>query len=298
MRKAVQIALLFFGLTVILPLAMQAAFAVPGKPAAFVNDFAGVLSQEEKVILENKISAFRATSTIEIAVAIVPSLGGEAIEQAARKIFDSWGIGGDKSDNGVLIVVATAERQARIEVGYGLEGTLTDLQSSWIIKNDMAPYFKDGKYYAGLDVATDRIISAVRGEAAVPSDRSSDSGGSFSGAASAIFFFGIFLLQIFAAILGRSKSWWLGGVLGAALGIIIGFFSASLALGIVLFIFLGVFGLFFDYIVSKNYDKWKSGGGKGPWIGGFGGGGGGSNGGGFGGFGGGRSGGGGASGGF
>lgn len=292
----------------------EAYFVLPSaKPSGFVNDFAGVLSPEQKLALESKLAAFNATTTIEIAIVTVKSLGGDTVEQAAREIFDSWGIGKTKQDNGVLVLVSAGttpeDRRIRIEPGYGLEGALTDIQSSQIIQNDMAPAFKEGRYYDGFSAGVDSIIAAVRGETGTPSG--GVPGGIYNNIAELVFSFGwffpilfIFLVRGIAIFLGKTKSWWLGGVLGAVFGGGIGFFAGSLATGITAAIFTGLFGLLFDYGVSKSYDKWKSGGGRGggPWIGGggFGGGshGGGFGGGGFGGFGGGRSGGGGASGGF
>lgn len=305
MRRLAPIAFaVFISASLAVPLFAEAYFVIPGAPTGFVNDFAGVLSAVQKLALESKLEAFNATTTIEIAVVTVKNLGGDTIETAARQIFDTWKIGKTKQDNGVLVLLAMEEKRIRIEPGYGLEGVLTDIQSSQIIQNDIAPAFKDGKYYDGFNAGVDDIIAAVRGEATAPSGSAApyaESGTSnlLAGAGPFIFMAIIFFFQIMASILGRTKSWWLGGVLGGIFGIGIGFFSVSLVGGIFAVVILGGLGLLFDYVVSKNYDKWKSGGGRGggPWIGG-GGFGGGSHGGGFGGFGGGRSGGGGASGGF
>jgi len=290
------------------PFLSRAYFVIPGQPTGFVNDFAGILSLDQKTALESKLEAFNATTTIEIAIVIVKNLGGDTIETAARQIFDSWKIGKAKQDNGVLVLVSTEAvggvRPIRIEPGYGLEGALTDIQSKQIIDNDMVPAFKAGRYYDGFNAGVDGIISAVRGEAGAPPE------GPVNTIADFMFSFGwlfplafIFIVRALAVFLGKTKSWWLGGVLGAVFGGIIGILNASLLIGAILFIFFGLFGLLIDYGASKSYDKWKSGGGRGPWLGGGGGFGGGSHGGGFGGggfggFGGGRSGGGGASGGF
>jgi uncharacterized protein len=151
MRKAlIAFAALGFA-AVLMPSFTRAAFAVPGRPAGFVNDFANVLQPAERTSLEGKLSAFNASTTIEIAVVTVPSLGGDEIAHASIQIFDAWKIGKAKKDNGVLVLVAPSEHQAWITTGYGLEGALTDLQSSWIVKNVMVPQFKNGNYYAGLN---------------------------------------------------------------------------------------------------------------------------------------------------
>jgi uncharacterized protein len=277
-----------------MPSFTRAAFAVPGRPAGFVNDFANVLQPAERTSLEGKLSAFNASTTIEIAVVTVPSLGGDEIAHASIQIFDAWKIGKAKKDNGVLVLVAPSEHQAWITTGYGLEGALTDLQSSWIVKNVMVPQFKNGNYYAGLNDGVDAIMAAVEGEATIPSDDASKGSAGNWGNFIWLIFFGILSLgRIFAIFLGRTKSWWMGGVLGALGGLVVLLFS-SIGAGIAAIVGFALLGLLFDYLVSKSYDRWKDRGGRGggPWMGGFGGGGG-SGGGGFGGFGGGRSGGGG-----
>ena len=284
------------------PRVSLAAFVVPEKPAGFVSDFAGMMSAEEVSALESKLSAFNATTTIEIAVVTIKSLDGDTIENAAQKIFDTWKIGKAKADNGALVLVSLEDRKARVQTGYGLEGALTDIQSSQIINEDIVPAFRAEKYYEGLSLAVDDIILAVKGEA-----RFSENGDNFkdswilrllfSNGGWIFLFVPLLILRILAISLGRTKSWWLGGVLGAAGGGILGLIFGSLISAIAAVVFLTPLGLLFDYVASKGYEKWKAGGGKGPWLGGGGGFGGGSHGGGgFGGFGGGSSGGGGASG--
>jgi uncharacterized protein len=289
------------------PRASLAAFVVPEKPAGFVSDFAGMMSSEEVSALETKLADFNATTTIEIAVVTVKSLNGDTIENAAQKIFDIWKIGKAKVDNGALVLVSLEDRKARIQTGYGLEGALTDIQSSQIINEDIVPAFKEGKYYEGLNSAADDIILAVNGEARFPENgmRSGDTWIMkvlFSNGGWVFIFLPILILRILAIFLGRTKSWWLGGVLGGLLGLLLWIWIGGAVWRILSIIFLGGFGAFFDFLVSKSYKTWKDGGGKGPWLGGGGGfggfGGGGHGGGGFGGCGGGRSGGGGAGGGW
>lgn len=307
MRKTVKLTAIFFlAVAVFSPLISWAAFTVPEKPASFVSDFAGMMSLGEKAELESKLAGFNSSTTIEIAVVTVASLEGDTIENAAQKIFDSWKIGKAKADNGALILVSRDDRKIRIQTGYGLEGALTDLQSSDIIQNDITPAFKDGRYYDGLNLAVDDVMSAVSGEAKTPSGNSAQylNGGNswitkllFSNLGWLFLFVPIMVLRLLAILLGRTKSWWLGGVIGMVIGGGAGFIFGTLGVAIIFGIFFGLFGTLFDFIASKSYDQWKSRGGHGPWIGG-GGFGGGSHGGGFGGFGGGRSGGGGSSGGW
>ncbi len=267
-----------------------------GQPNGFVNDYAGIISPTAKQELENTLATFQKDTTNEIAVVTIKSLQGDTIENFAVKLFEDWKIGKQDKDNGILILIAEQDRKMRIEVGYGLEGSLTDAQSYWIIKNLMTPAFKNGDYSGGISSAVDKIILAVRGESDIPSQSTGDEQDTkldleslFEFAIYIVFFVFVWL----ASILARSKSFWLGGVIGAVIGIVL-IFVFSWIVGLISIIILTPLGLVFDYIVSKNYQKRKAAGKKPSWWagGGFGG----RSGGGFGGFGGGSSGGGGASG--
>ena len=276
------------------------AFDISYKPSGFVNDFANVLSVDTKSELENDLKSFQASTTNEIVVAIVPNMSGRYIEEYANKMFREWGIGSKQNNNGVLLLVSLEEHKDRIEVGYGLEGALTDLQSNQIL-NEVNSYLKQSDYDNAVRVGVESIKLAAQGEyKAKDIDVSKNIFSSISPDAfmGAIFFFFFFVIPWMAAILGRSKSWWLGGVIGFILALILFFFLIK-----TLFVFLlTIIGLVFDYLVSKNYDKAKSLGSSPSWWaggrhmgGGFGGGYSGSSGSSFGGFGGGSSGGGGSS---
>lgn len=262
-----------------------------GKPTGFVNDFANVLTNEQRQNLEIKLSESAKNSSNEISVVIIKSLKDDTVENFAVQLFKDLGIGKKGKDNGVLIFVAIDDRQMRIEVGYGLEGSLTDAQSYWIINQVMKPAFKSNDYYLGINGAVDKIIGATKGEYIPSSKQSKKTTHNFE----FIFYVVVFGFIWLSSILGRSKSWWLGGIIGFVVGVIIGLFKGFLYFGIVSIVILVPIGLLFDYIVSKNYQKskitaiW-------PWWFGGGGFGGGRGGGGFGGFGGGGSGGGGSSG--
>lgn len=277
-------------IALLLPMTV-AAYVSPGKPTGFVNDFAGVLSATEKQNLEVKLQSLRDATSAEVAVATVVSLGDETIETYATKLFAEWGLGGEKKDTGILILVVPTERQMRIEVGYGLEGPVTDLQADTIMRTVMAPAFREGKYGEGIRGAVDALGAIITGSP--EAEKYSKPATSSSGINME---WGLFLLvilfNVFGRLLGATKSWWLGGVIGAIIGTIIAFFVGFVYTGIVWIIVLTVLGLIFDYFVSKHPPGSGHDGGFWPMF--FGGGGGGH--GGFGGFGGGMSGGGGASG--
>lgn len=271
------------------------AFDIPSKPQSFVNDYTNTLSTGDKLSLETKIYNFEKQTTNEIAVVIIPSLDGDTVENVAQNIFTKWGIGKKEKNNGVLILVAMAEHRTRIHTGYGVEGDLTDIGTSYIQSEVMTPAFRENNYYLGLDGAVDKIIEALGGNNIVPEGYS---GTEKSKGISFEFIVFIFIaLQWIVAILGRSKSWWGGGVLGALIGAGVWLFgSLSIISSGLLFLFLIIFGLGLDFFVSRKYQAVKNAGGHFPWWIGGGGFGGGKSGGGFGGFGGGMSGGGGSSG--
>jgi len=269
------------------------AYYNPGTPTGFVNDYAGMMGGADKQNLETKLVNFEKETSNEISVVTIKSLDGDTIENFAVKLFEDWKIGKAKNDNGILLLISKEDRKMRIEVGYGLEGALTDAQSFWIIDGIMKPAFREEKYYQGIDQAVDKIMAATQGEY-IP--ESQPAKGLSSKAWENIFWIGLFAIMWIASILGRSKSWWAGGVIGGIIGIIIGVIKGFVIFGLVSIAVLIPFGLLFDFIVSKNYAKHKASGTIPWWIGGGRGGSGGFGGGGFGGFGGGSSGGGGASG--
>ncbi|MEK7175873.1 MAG: TPM domain-containing protein, partial [Patescibacteria group bacterium] len=184
--------------------------------------------------------------------------------------------------NGLLLLIAKDDREMRIEVGYGLEPVITDIESAHIIRDVLAPAFQQEKYDEGVTAAIERVMADI--SSGTPQDVAPVRSG-FDWLGNIYIYF--FLLIYLTSILSRSKSWWAGGIIGAVLGFI---FS-----GFVAVIILAGVGFLFDYLVSKNYQKHIGRGTRPPWF--IGGGGlGGGRGGGFGGFGGGMSGGGGASG--
>ncbi|HEX9167701.1 MAG TPA: YgcG family protein [Roseiarcus sp.] len=131
-----------------------------------VVDQAKILSPVTAADLESKLAALEQKSGIQLVVATVPSLGGEEIEPYANELFRAWKLGEAKKNNGALLLIAPNERRMRIEVGYGLEGTLTDAVSSIIISNAIAPRFKAGDFNGGVSRGVDDIITALTTDSA------------------------------------------------------------------------------------------------------------------------------------
>ncbi len=142
------------------------AFAAPNFPplTGRVVDGAGVISAEARVILENRLRDYEAQSGHQIAIATVPSLEGYDIRDYGNQLARKWALGQKGKDDGVLVLVAPSEHKVSIEVGYGLEGDLTDAISSIIIQHAMVPRFKAGDYPGGLYAGLADIEKVVGGQ--------------------------------------------------------------------------------------------------------------------------------------
>ncbi|MBX7041765.1 MAG: TPM domain-containing protein [Ignavibacteria bacterium] len=130
----------------------------------YVVDETGTLSNSQVNALASKLKQFEDQTTNQLVVYVIPSLDGESLEEVSMSIAEKNKMGRKDRDNGVLLLIVKNDRKIRIEVGYGLEGALTDALSSSIIRNEIAPNFKQGRFYEGINAGTDAIISATKGE--------------------------------------------------------------------------------------------------------------------------------------
>lgn len=133
------------------------------QPTGYLVDAANAVPDSDQQALEAELSAYAERSSHQLAVAVVRTTGGKSIEDYANDLFGRWGIGDAKRDDGVLLVVATSDRTLRIEVGRGLEGQLTDVQSADIIRNDMVPALRSGDV-TGAVRAGERKVRAALGD--------------------------------------------------------------------------------------------------------------------------------------
>ena len=148
-------------------LASFAAMAVNFPPlTGRVVDDANVMAPQARASLETKLKNLEDKSGIQLVVATVPSLEDQDIEPYANGLFRAWKLGEKQKNNGVLLLVAPHERKVRIEVGYGLEGTLTDAISKLIITNAIVPRFKANDYSGGIDRGVDDIIAVLTTDSA------------------------------------------------------------------------------------------------------------------------------------
>jgi len=132
---------------------------------ARVNDYAQVLTPQRAQALEAKLAAYEQRSGHQLALLTIESLQGDAIEPFAMRVVEQWKLGDAKRDDGLLLIVVPKERKLRIEVGYGLEGTVPDAIAARVIREIIAPAFQRGDYAGGIDSAFDALMRAASGEA-------------------------------------------------------------------------------------------------------------------------------------
>jgi uncharacterized protein len=140
----------------------------PMSPPRLVNDFAGILNSNQVRHLEQKLVDFDDSSSSQIVVLLVKSLNGLTKEEFADQVGEKWGVGQKGKNNGIVVLVkpkhGNESGQARISVGYGLEGVVPDAIAKRIVDHEMIPYFKTGDYFSGIDQAVTTLISLSMGE--------------------------------------------------------------------------------------------------------------------------------------
>jgi uncharacterized protein len=275
------------------------ALAVPELKGR-INDYAGLLSSATVRQLDAGLAQLETTDSTQIVVLTIPSLEGDSLEDFSIRVVEQWQIGQKGKDNGALLLVSKNDRRVRIEVGYGLEGKLTDLVSGRIIRNIIVPRFRMGNYDQGIIDGVAAMAGVVRGEFTAP-ETARRSRGHRGGSPGLV---GLLALLFFINMLGRLNRG-IGAAAGGVLAPIAGALFMNMGLlGILSLIPIGAAGGYLMGLMGGpvSFGRSMSGRHGGYWGGGFGGGGFGGfgGGGGFGGFsgGGGGFGGGGASGGW
>ncbi|HEX8251712.1 MAG TPA: TPM domain-containing protein [Thermoanaerobaculia bacterium] len=145
-----------------------AALDVPPAPTQWVTDRAGILGGTEADLLNRKLSDFEQQTGAQFIIYILPSLENESLEEFTARAAQRWGAGQKKYDNGLVLFVFVKEQRVRVEVGYGLEGSITDAVSSRVIREQIAPAFQQQQYATGLNLAANELMARIRkGEAPV-----------------------------------------------------------------------------------------------------------------------------------
>lgn len=253
------LALLFFS-----PLSAR-ALDVPALKGR-VNDYAGILSPATISQLETSLANFEAAESTQIVLLTIPSLEGDSLEAFSLRVAETWRPGQKKLDNGALLLIASQDRKLRIEVGYGLEGRLTDLSSGRIIRNIITPRFKEGNFDQGVIDGINAMMATVKGEFTPPAEQK---GRQRLGINPAGLF--IFLIIVIFSVLGRmlSRVPIVSAIVGAILAPAIGAFFLSA--GLFILVILAILGFIFGLIAARTGGS-GGGFGSGYYPGGFGGG--------------------------
>ncbi len=234
-----------------------------------VTDLTQTLSLDEQSQLEAKLMAFEQEKGSQIAVLIVPSTQPEDIAQYSIRVVDAWKLGRARQDDGVLILLAKNDHKMRIEVGYGLEGAIPDLTAKRIISEIMAPSFKQGDFYGGINNAVDKLIGLVSGEQLPAPASPAFNGKRFENMLPVLLFGALILGGILRAIFGNFFGGTLtGGAIGALTWVLGGGLLAAIVFAIVAF-FITLVGPSGLGQMGGGYGGGRSGGGG--WSGGGGG---------------------------
>ncbi len=242
------------------PLHAQGLVELP-RLEARVTDLTGTLTAEQQQSLEAKLAAFEARKGAQIALVMVPTTEPEDIAQFGIRLADANRVGREEQDDGVILIVAKEDREMRIEVGYGLEGALTDATSSRIINDTIAPLFKQGDYFGGINAGLDQIIRVVDGEPLPAPDQRWRRG---HGQNLPLLLIGaLFLGSVLRRAVGRAPAALLTGLgSGFVVWLITSLVSAAAVAGVVLFLFT----------IAGGGHWGRSFGSRGGWGGGLGGG--------------------------
>jgi uncharacterized protein len=142
-----------------------AAEVIPPKPAAYFNDYAGVVSTSTAHRLNQTLEDFEKSTSSQVVVAVFRKMQSDSsVEDYTRRVAEAWRVGQKQSNNGAVLFVFVQDHRMRIEVGYGLEGALPDALAKRIIEDEIAPRFKSGDYDGGLSAGVTAILQATRGE--------------------------------------------------------------------------------------------------------------------------------------
>jgi len=197
------------------PLA-QAQVPIP-KFEALVTDLTGTLTAAQQSALDEKLTAFQARKGAQVALLIIPTTEPEDIAQFGPRLAEAWKTGRKDIDDGAILIVAKDDRALRIEVQYGLEGTLTDATSNRIINDTIVPLFKQGDLYAGVNAGLDQMIKVIDGEALPAPDPQWNPGEGRRTPLLYLLFIGFMFLNNLRSVLGRGPVAILAGLAGGGI---------------------------------------------------------------------------------
>lgn len=232
----------FAGFVLLFALSGQAAqsnadeVAVPPL-AHHVTDLTSTLTAGQQAALESRLAQFEQQKGSQLAVLLIPTTQPESIEQYSIRVVDVWKLGRKKVDDGILIIVAKNDHKMRIEVGYGLEGVVPDVIAKRIVAEIMAPHFKQGDFFGGINAAVEQLIALISGEALPAPEAQSAGNGQWEGMLPLLLFGGLIVGGLLRAMLGNFLGGAInGGLIGAAVWILGGSLIAALALAFIAFV--------------------------------------------------------------
>jgi len=245
--------------------------------SARVTDLTDTLSPAERAALERKLEAFERRKGAQVAVLIVATTEPEAIEQYAIRVADEWKLGRAASDDGAILLVAKNDRAIRIEVGYGLEGALSDARSNRIIDEAIVPRFRAGDFAGGVNDGVDRMLAVIDGEELPAPERGWANEPRGIRAIEPLFPFALFAIPIVGGILRMIFGKLLGPLFTGGVLFAIGWL---LTRSVLLAIPLALIGVLFSALGGRRMRRMRGGGfggagrgwGGGSSSGGFGGG--------------------------
>lgn len=220
-----------------------------------VVDLGNGLSPEQKQSLETRLQAFEQRKGSQIAVLIIGKTQPETIEQYAIRVAEQWQLGRKRVDDGAILLIAKEERALRIEVGYGLEGALSDVICKRIIEEQILPRFRQDDFYSGISFGVDAMIRVIDGETLPPPQSDTSSLGAI-GAVPLVFIAAIIMGALMRKLFGRGK----GAVITAGvLGLIVWIMTGLLVFAL----FSALMGFVLTLSGLRALGGWRGGGGNG-----------------------------------
>lgn len=240
-----------------------------------VTDQTATLSAAQMEQLEAKLKALEDSKGIQVAVLVVASTQPETIEQYSIRVADSWKLGRKGVDDGVLFLIALQDRAMRIEVGYGLEGVLTDALTKRIIAEIITPYFRADDYNGGINAGVDALISVIQGEELPAPEASSTSSGMSETLFNVLVAIGVVVGMVLRGMLGRFLGASVMGLAVFLIALIFLAFGQAALIGFIVFVLVLLIGAGGSGGSSgwSGGGGWSSGGGFSGGGGSFGGGG-------------------------
>ncbi len=220
--------------------------------SARVNDYANILSADTERYLEQQLKVHEDSTSNQIAILTIPSLEGEHLESYSMQVVETWKLGQEGKDNGVLLLVAINDRKIRIEVGYGLEWNLTDAKANRIIRNTIAPYFRQGNYNAGITNGALAMIETIEGSYVNDGESLAAGDGELIGATIFAFIF-LFIMGVplYEALLTPGPGSWITFIFMTPFFMVVPSVMLGQPFGIILFLTF-FFGFLFLKLVFFN----------------------------------------------